>query len=279
MASRAASSPNFLQPGRGQRGSRRTHEALNEERLIRRLGATRQELDCEPPRVCRRPQLLRGWGHGSEEDTNKFSAEVRERAVRMVFDIEGEHRSQWAAIGSIAAKIGCTGETLRNWVRQAERDAGNAPVSPTDERARLRRWSGRTASLGRPMRSYARLRRILPRRSSTAGRSMIAFIDDTARAYGVEPICKMLPIAPSSYHAHEAQRRDPAQAVGASRRDAALCDEDPARLRGELPGLRRAQGVAAIEPGRRKRRALHRGATDGPWACGASVRGKRSKRR
>ena len=49
-----------------------------------------------------------------------FSPEVRERAVRMVFDHQGEHGSQYAAISSIAAKIGCSGERLRNWVRQPD---------------------------------------------------------------------------------------------------------------------------------------------------------------
>jgi transposase len=54
----------------------------------------------------------------------KFSPEVVERAVRMVFDAKDQYPSQWAAIESIAGKIGCTAETLRRWVRQGERDAG-----------------------------------------------------------------------------------------------------------------------------------------------------------
>ena len=68
----------------------------------------------------------------------RYSPEVRERAVRMVFDQEPQHDSQWAAIRSIAAKIGCSSETLRNWVRQAERDAGRRPGLTTEERERLK---------------------------------------------------------------------------------------------------------------------------------------------
>ena len=67
-----------------------------------------------------------------------FSPEVRERAVRLVFEHAAAHPSQWAAIASIAAKIGCTAETLRSWVRQAERDAGQRAGLTTDERARLK---------------------------------------------------------------------------------------------------------------------------------------------
>ncbi len=69
---------------------------------------------------------------------SRYSPEVRERAVRMVRDHEGEHASQWAAIISIAEKIGCSGETLRNWVRQAERDEGLRPGLTTDEQQRLK---------------------------------------------------------------------------------------------------------------------------------------------
>jgi len=69
---------------------------------------------------------------------SRYSPEVRERAVRMVLEHEGEHASQWATIESIAAKIGCTAETLRKWVRQVERDEGRRPGLTTDEKQRLK---------------------------------------------------------------------------------------------------------------------------------------------
>jgi len=74
----------------------------------------------------------------TKKTTNKFSAEVRERAVRIVRDNQGDHASQWAAIASIASKIGCTAESLRRWLRQAERDAGMRPGATTDERERIK---------------------------------------------------------------------------------------------------------------------------------------------
>jgi transposase len=80
---------------------------------------------------------LRGWGY-DEKASNRFSSEVRQRAVRLVLDHGGDHASQWAAIGSIAGKIGGTAETLRKWVRQAERDQGLRAGPTTEERERIK---------------------------------------------------------------------------------------------------------------------------------------------
>src|SRR3954469_19266919 len=74
----------------------------------------------------------------TKKTSNRFSPEVRQRAVRMVLDHGGDHASQWSAIGSIAAKIGCTAETLRKWVRQAERDQGLRAGPTTAEQERIR---------------------------------------------------------------------------------------------------------------------------------------------
>jgi len=68
----------------------------------------------------------------------KYSAEVRERAVRLVLEHAEEYPSQWAAITSVAEKIGCTSETLRHWVRAAERDTGKRPGLSSAERERLK---------------------------------------------------------------------------------------------------------------------------------------------
>jgi len=90
---------------------------------------------------------------------SRYSPEVRERAIRMVREHGAEHPSQWSAIASIAGKLGCTTETLRRWVRQAERDAGQRSGLTTDERQRLK-------ELEREVRELRRANEILKKASA-----------------------------------------------------------------------------------------------------------------
>ena len=70
--------------------------------------------------------------------SNKFSPEVRERAVRLLLEHKGEYPSEWAALTSIAAKIGCTAQTLHEWVKKADRDSGRRPGLATDVADKLK---------------------------------------------------------------------------------------------------------------------------------------------
>ncbi|MGY0575773.1 IS3 family transposase [Bradyrhizobium sp. RDM12] len=159
----------------------------------------------------------------TSKTTNKFSSEVRTRAVRMVLDHAGEHPSWWAAVTSIAAKIGCTPQTLHDWVKKAEVDSGQRAGVPTDTAERLK-------ALERENRELRQANEILRKASAyfcdggarPPVQAMIAFIDDHRGAHGVEPICKVLPIAPSTYHAHVAKRRDPAKLSARARQDVRL---------------------------------------------------------
>ncbi len=74
----------------------------------------------------------------TKQTSARYSPEVRARAVRMVLEHQNDYPSQWAAMNSIASKIGCTGETLRKWVRQAERDQGLRDGATSEERDRLK---------------------------------------------------------------------------------------------------------------------------------------------
>ncbi|WP_429571231.1 IS3 family transposase [Paraburkholderia sp. UCT70] len=158
--------------------------------------------------------------------SNKFSAEVRERAVRMVQEHRGEYPSQWAAIESIAPKIGCTSQTLLGWVKRDEVDSGEREGVSTSERERLK-------ALEREVKELRRANEILKLASAFFGPGgarpppevLKAFIDQHRDTFGVEPICKVLRIAPSGYRRHAAQLRDPSRRCARAIRDERLRPE------------------------------------------------------
>ena len=78
------------------------------------------------------------WWSMSKQTSNKFSPEVRSRAVRLVLDHEHEHPSRWATIVSVSAKIGCTAQTLLEWLKKAEVDSGKRAGVPTDMAEKLK---------------------------------------------------------------------------------------------------------------------------------------------
>ena len=152
----------------------------------------------------------------------KFSPEVVERAVRMVFDAKEQYPSQWAAIESIAAKIGCTAETLRRWVRQGERDSGarRADHGRAAARQGTRTRGARAAPGQRNPEAGERVFRAGGARPPLE--VVMPFVDEHRERFGVEPICKALQVAPSAYWREAARRRDPGRWPPRRRRDAAL---------------------------------------------------------
>ncbi|WP_409978106.1 IS3 family transposase [Escherichia coli] len=151
----------------------------------------------------------------------RFSPEVRQRAIRMVLESQGEYDSQWAAICSIAPKTGCTPETLRVWVRQHERDTGGGDGGlTTAERQRLK-------ELERENRELRRSNDILRQASAyfcEGGvrpplEKMMPLLDKLREQYGVGPLCSELHIAPSTYYHCQQQRHHPDKRSARAQRD------------------------------------------------------------
>ncbi|MCW3357637.1 IS3 family transposase [Escherichia coli] len=151
----------------------------------------------------------------------RFSPEVRQRAIRMVLESQDEYDSQWAAICSIAPKIGCTPETLRVWVRQHERDTGGGDGGLTSaERQRLK-------ELERENRELRRSNDILRQASAYFGEGgvrpplekMMPLLDKLREQYGVGPLCSELHIAPSTYYHCQQQRHHPDKRSARAQRD------------------------------------------------------------
>ncbi|EHC1615132.1 IS3 family transposase, partial [Escherichia coli] len=151
----------------------------------------------------------------------RFSPEVRQRAVRMVLESQDEYDSQWAAICSIAPKIGCTPETLRVWVRQHERDTGSGDGGlTTAERQRLK-------ELERENRELRRSNDILRQASAYFAKAefdrlwkkLMPLLDKLREQYGVGPVCSELHIAPSTYYHCQQQRHHPDKRSARAQRD------------------------------------------------------------
>ncbi|EPI9327122.1 IS3 family transposase [Escherichia coli] len=141
----------------------------------------------------------------------RFSPEVRQRAIRMVLESQDEYDSQWAAICSIAPKIGCTPETLRVWVRQHERDTGGGDGGLTSaERQRLKELERENSELRR---SNDILRQASAYFCEGGVRppleKMMPLLDKLREQYGVGPVCSELHIAPSTYYHCQQQRHHP----------------------------------------------------------------------
>ncbi|HEX7749079.1 MAG TPA: IS3 family transposase [Bordetella sp.] len=155
--------------------------------------------------------------------SNKFSPEVRERAVRMVQEHRGEYPSLWAAVESIAPKIGCVPQTLLEWVKREEVDSGARPGVTTAEAQRVK-------ELEREVKELRRANEILKLASAFFGpggarppiQVLKVFIDEHRDRFGVEPICRVLQVAPSGYRRRVAVDRNPALRSARAKRDAEL---------------------------------------------------------
>ncbi|QWT45732.1 IS3 family transposase [Azospira inquinata] len=152
--------------------------------------------------------------------TNKYSPEVRERVVRLVQEARKDYPSLWSAVESIAPKIGCAAVTLHEWVKKHEIEAGVRDGVPLAERKRIK-------ALEREVKELRQANEILRLASAFFGaggarppqEEVRLFIDQQRERFGVEPICKLLQVAPSGYWRHASRQRDPSLRSARARRD------------------------------------------------------------
>jgi putative transposase len=168
------------------------------------------------------------------QSTKQYSAEVRERAVRLVLEHQGEYRSRWKATESIASKIGCSAYTLHEWIKRAQ-DRGGRTAQEAGAREPGTKAGQRDFAQGQCL--------FCPGGARPPTQVMIAFIDEHREAYGVEPICRVLPIAPSTYHDHGAKGQDPLRESARAKRDKLL--------KIEIQRLMRALGLQGVVRGRK----------------------------
>ncbi|WP_327342747.1 IS3 family transposase [Streptomyces europaeiscabiei] len=160
---------------------------------------------------------------------SRYPLELRRRAVRMVAEVRDDYPNETAALQAVADKLGIgSRETLRNWVKQQEIDAGTRPGTTTEESAQLKALKKENAELKRANEILKAAAKFLRGRARPATHSLVAFIDEHRDRFGgVEPICRTLTehdckIAPSTYYAHKKRLSTPS---ARSVRDAELKEQ------------------------------------------------------
>ncbi|WP_080635781.1 hypothetical protein [Rhizobium leguminosarum] len=164
----------------------------------------------------------------------------------MVLDPQGEYSSRWAAAPSIAAKVGCWAQTMNEWVKKAEVDDGSRPGLPNEVAEKMKALERETRELRQANEIPCKRPLISRWRSSTAHEAVISSIDGHPSVFVVEPIFRLLQITPSAYY-ENVDKRLALDRLSVRPQRHCVEDRDTPRLRGELPPLRREQGLAAIQ--------------------------------
>ncbi len=206
----------------------------------------------------------------SRNNANKFSPEVRERAVRLVQESRSEYPSLWVAVESIAPKIGCSAHTLVTWVQRHEVDSGQREGGH-HQLARTHQGVGAREPRAAPRQRHPAHRQRFFRAGGARPQTEVVnpYIDRHREVYGVEPICKVLQVASSAYRRHAARLRDPAQRSNRARRDEQLMPhvqrvwQENHRVydgvmvaRCTVERLMRAQGLQGVRRGKRLRTTI-----------------------